>query len=220
MIEKLINKFLERKGWEVSPEVSISTDVFIELFGSQLEKITYRNGIILVPEETDLVTIGSFEGHWKDRNPLNIPGPIYGAETDTCCIGHFEAPKNVAHDADGCEFVFRQPRNQDELLAVMHSVSVDPFAGYGCDGNDHWNFTLIKEWCSVFAEFQNTIATFVDYAPEWVGGPESRNIWQRDYEAMGQSELADYLSKYAFYIEHGRVPDDNETLPELSLPKY
>src|SRR5678815_4557626 len=46
-----------------------------------------------------------FTAKFSNRNPLNIPGPIYGAETDTCLTGPSEAPENVLVDKHGQEFV-------------------------------------------------------------------------------------------------------------------
>ncbi len=34
-----------------------------------------------------------FQPAFGKRNPLNIPGPFYGAETDTCETGTAEAPR-------------------------------------------------------------------------------------------------------------------------------
>ena len=39
-----------------------------------------------------------FQPAFGKRNPLNIPGPFYGAETDTCETGTAEAPHNVLLD--------------------------------------------------------------------------------------------------------------------------
>ena len=52
-----------------------------------------------------------FRPNFLNRNPLNIPGPIYGAETDTCLTGPLEAPENVLVDKNGQEFVFKQASN-------------------------------------------------------------------------------------------------------------
>jgi hypothetical protein len=35
---------------------------------------------------------------FSKRNPFNIPGPFYGAETDTCHTGPHEAPGNILLD--------------------------------------------------------------------------------------------------------------------------
>lgn len=87
-----------------------------------------------------------FTGKFPERNPLNVPGPFYGAETDTCATGPIEAPKNVLLDAEGMEFVFRQPSTLDELTGVIYAAICDPFAGYGADGNDHWTTSMVREW--------------------------------------------------------------------------
>ncbi|MFE3285713.1 hypothetical protein ACFXJJ_21730 [Streptomyces sp. NPDC059233] len=36
----------------------------------------------------------SCNGRWEDRLWLNVPGPVYGAETDNCATGRLEAPRN------------------------------------------------------------------------------------------------------------------------------
>ena len=85
-------------------------------------------------------------GQWKARNGLNVPGPFYGADTDTCLAGFAAAPRHVLFDEHGMEFVWRQPRNLDEVRAVLDAAYQDPFEGYGCDGDDHWTPELVQEW--------------------------------------------------------------------------
>ena len=87
-----------------------------------------------------------FCGNFDERNPFNIPGPFYGAETDTSATGPNEAPHNVMLDEDGQEFVFRQPTTAAELRQVIGAALCDPFLGYAADGDDHWNVRLIREW--------------------------------------------------------------------------
>src|SRR5262245_48586915 len=60
-----------------------------------------------------------FTQNFANRNPLNIPGPIYGAETDTCLTGPFEAPRNVLVDKNGQEFVFKQAASTEELRDLL-----------------------------------------------------------------------------------------------------
>jgi hypothetical protein len=43
-------------------------------------------------------------GRWEERSWLNVPGPFYGAETDTCATGRRAAPSNVLYTVDGQEF--------------------------------------------------------------------------------------------------------------------
>src|SRR5258708_4265173 len=64
-----------------------------------------------------------FKGIWGERNPLNTPGPFYGAETDTCLDGPEYAPESLLCDADGHGFVWRQPRTDLETLALMTGAS-------------------------------------------------------------------------------------------------
>jgi hypothetical protein len=86
------------------------------------------------------------KGDWADRNWRNVPGPFYGAETDTCECGPSAAPLNVLCDETGQEFIWRQPRSMDELRAVLDAACQDPFNGYGCDGDEHWTPETVLEW--------------------------------------------------------------------------
>jgi hypothetical protein len=87
-----------------------------------------------------------FLGKWDDRHLLNVPGPFYGAETDTCCDGPPLAPLSLLTDELGSGFVWRQPRNDDEAHALMTGASSDPFNGFGWDGDEHWTVALIRSW--------------------------------------------------------------------------
>ncbi len=95
----------------------------------------------------DMGTPDSYlQGRWEERNWLNVPGPLYGAQTDSCCCGPEAAPGNILIDEWGCEFVWRQPRTVDELRAVLDAACQDPFAGYAADGDDHWTPDLVIQW--------------------------------------------------------------------------
>jgi hypothetical protein len=80
------------------------------------------------------------------KNHFNVPGPFYGAETDTCCTGLHEAPGNVLLAARVQEFLFRQPSDADELRDVLSAALCECFCGYGADGDDHWTLHLIRDW--------------------------------------------------------------------------
>jgi hypothetical protein len=86
------------------------------------------------------------KGLWDDRNWLNVPGPFYGAETDTCCAGIEQAPGHVLVDERGAEFIWRQPRNEDDLRSVLSAAFQDPFDGYAWDGDDHWTPDQVLQW--------------------------------------------------------------------------
>jgi hypothetical protein len=89
---------------------------------------------------------GYLKGRWADRNWLNVPGPFYGAETDSCAAGIGQAPGHVLIDERGQEFVWRQPQNEEELRNVLSAAYQDPFDGYAWDGDDHWTSGLVQDW--------------------------------------------------------------------------
>lgn len=145
-----------------------------------------------------------FNGSFSERNRLNIPGPFYGGQTDNCLTGHPEAPENVMFDIDGYEFVYRQPRDLDELENLLRAAYFDPFDGYGADGNKHWTLSLIRDWWkshhSLLAEAESlrTLEQNVDAWQQYLMGP-----------------AIDYLRQYAFFIEEGKLPGELDHLPRL-----
>lgn len=145
-----------------------------------------------------------FQPAFGKRNPLNLPGPFYGAETDTCETGPAEAPNNVLMDRQGQEFIFKQPANEDELRDIISAALCEYFCGYGADGNDHWTISLIREW---WRNRHDLLAR----AGEVSGSPEGILLWQRVLSGEGE----DYLRAYAFLVEEGRVPKSTDALPEL-----
>jgi hypothetical protein len=148
-----------------------------------------------------------FRPAFDKRNPLNLPGPFYGAETDTCATGPDEAPNNVLMDRYGQEFVCKQPANEEELRDIISAARCECFCGYGgygADGNDHWTLALIRDW---WKSRHDLLA----HASDVWGAPESILAWQRFLSGEG----VDYLRAYAFFVEKGRVPESREALPEL-----
>ena len=85
-----------------------------------------------------------FDGLWEDRHPLNVPGPFYGAATDTCCDGPPLAPASLLYDAHGQGFVWRQPRDVAETQALLNGAESDPFAGYAWDGDSYWTLDTVR----------------------------------------------------------------------------
>jgi hypothetical protein len=84
--------------------------------------------------------------HWGAKNPFNFPGPFYSGESDTCGTGPDQAPANVMLDADGCEFVFKQPATHYELLCVVNAAAVEVLDSYSSNGNDHWTTETCRNW--------------------------------------------------------------------------
>lgn len=89
---------------------------------------------------------GRTEGNWR-----NIPGPFYGATTDSMMLGRTDAPHHIAYDGDlgdgfGSEFVHRQPVNETDTEALVSAATVETYDGYGWDGDDHWTPDTVRAW--------------------------------------------------------------------------
>ena len=93
-----------------------------------------------------------FPSPFVERNWLNVPGSVFGAETDTCTTGPHEAPQNVLLDCNGQEFLFRQPSTPSQLRDVISAAICECFEGYGATGDLHWRLGLIREWWSTRAD--------------------------------------------------------------------
>lgn len=162
------------------------------------------DGWTAISYATDCFQRPLFGGNFFDKNWWNIPGPFYGAMTDTCETGPLEAPANVMMDDEGQEFVFRQPTNVVELRGVIRAAYCDPFNGYGADGDNHWTLELIREWWrhrdDMFARQNELLQT-----------NKSVDAWVRFMSTSAE----DYLRRYSFFIEKGKLPEDTDHLPEL-----
>lgn len=163
----------------------------------------------LGPADPEWLPIGSlgddfFQPAFSKRNPLNIPGPFYGAETDTCETGPHEAPHNVLLDPNGQEFVFKQPATATELRDVVSAALCECFDGYGADGDDNWTLPLIRDW------WRNRFELLASL-PSLRGEPESVRLWQR----LLSGEAEGYLRTYAFFIQERRLPAGGDILPDV-----
>jgi hypothetical protein len=159
---------------------------------------------------------GDWQGRWDERNWMNIPGPVYCAAGDNCGTGPLKAPNNVGVDADGYEVIFRQPVNWFEVRQVVGAAWSDPFNGYAADGNDHWTLSSIREWWSTRRRLESEVNRL--YERELARG-DSKNY----HEFAGFSRWLDYLKDesriylraYAFFLEEGREPLDDDLLPDV-----
>lgn len=161
----------------------------------------------------------SFAGEWSERNRLNVPGPFYGADTDTCCCGPLEAPDNVLIDESGQEFVWRQPKDPAQLQALLQAARSDPFCGYAWDGDEHWTTELVRDWWATRGEVS-----------EWIDRQlGNRELLSSDYNtdraavaslqqfrAYFTAELESDLREYMFWLEKRRARADDEPLPMLT----
>ena len=138
------------------------------------------------------------KGRWEERNWLNVPGPFYGAETDTCVAGIPAASGHVLCDEDGMEFVWRQPRDLDEVRAILDAAYQDPFDGYGWDGDEHWTPDLVLDWWNDRGRIEEWLAeaNFNDLGS--AGALASRAAaGYREYIAK---DLRDDLLRYAEWL--------------------
>jgi hypothetical protein len=164
-----------------------------------------------------------FDGAFSVRNPLNVPGPFYGANTDNCETGPQEAPDNVLLDSDGREFIFLQPRNPEEVKAVLLAARAEAFSGYGADGNDHWDLPLLREW---WRDRQAVLEWVVRELKAWDPGTVVDEAWLRQrnmtrvaalhaFRQFLEERLEAYLRVYAFFLSEKHPPQSGNALPEV-----
>ncbi|NUT06613.1 MAG: ferredoxin [Hamadaea sp.] len=161
--------------------------------------------------------VAYLRGEWDRRDWRNVPGPFYGAETDSCWMGRLIAPDNVLYEDDyGSEVVFRQPRNPHEVHLVLSAAWNDPFGGYACDGDDHWTATLVREW---WADRPRLVTWIRDLERRWSASERDDErdnaLALRGYADYLHHGLEEYLRNYVFWLEHRRPPRPDEALPDL-----
>ncbi|MFG1665975.1 ferredoxin [Streptomyces sp. Y7] len=155
-----------------------------------------------------------FQGRWEDRLWLNVPGPFYGGETDTCRTGRLSAPHHVLYGGEYLtEYVYRQPRTRAETARLVEAADCDPFLGYGCDGDSRWTPGAVREWWSDRRRITHYLSTQDWEAIDW---PQQRVAHAvRDYESYLAGRLATDLRIYLHWLEEGRSPAAGERLPDL-----
>ncbi|MFE1595134.1 ferredoxin [Nocardia sp. NPDC058705] len=156
-------------------------------------------------------------GRWENRDWRNVPGPFYGAGTDTCWSGREFAPDHITYEDDNWgEIVYRQPTNPAETFALLTGMWSDPFSGFGSDGHTHWTMQLIREWWSDRAR----LAAWIDKAASAFSSDAGRDQDAahslRDYEAYLNNGLETYLVEYAFWLDNGRPATPDEPRPSLT----
>lgn len=85
---------------------------------------------------------------WDARTVFTTPGIVWAVESDTCMTGRPNAPRNIAYDNYGREFVYRQPENADELMNIMSADSEEVFSCYRFDGLARWTRPAFDAWFS------------------------------------------------------------------------
>ena len=151
-----------------------------------------------------------FKGRWENRHELNTPGPYYGAETDTCCDGPELAPMSLLCDAVGNGFVWRQPTTDEDTIALMTGASSDPFAGFGWDGDEHWTPSLVREWWARREARAPLVGALLAELTE-----PKLSVAAGAYAEYIKSEMSQYLRRYVRFLETGRYPSGDDSLPQL-----
>ena len=154
---------------------------------------------------------------WDARNPLNVPGPIYGADTDTCLTGPLHAASIVACDLEGQEFVWRQPRTEAEVALVKEAAWEEVFGGYACDGDEHWTPDLVRQWWARRDEVRGAVrAAAAEYRS--ATGHHVYDLERQclaDYLSYFDDGLEQYLRHYLLWLTERRIAEPGERLPAL-----
>ena len=156
-------------------------------------------------------------GQWADRDWRNVPGPFYGAQTDSCWMGRDVAPGHIVYEDEfGSEIVYRQPTSPSEAQLVLTAAWNDPFSAYAADGDQHWTLDLVRDWWAN----RGRLAIWIDDVQRRWSASERAD--ERD-NAAGLRDFAIYLvdgleadlREYSVWLDHRRPALPHETLPDL-----
>lgn len=155
---------------------------------------------------------------WAEKHWLNVPGPFYTGETDTCWTGRQSAPRHVLYGGEYYnEFVYRQPKTRAEVECLLSAAEDDPFDGYACDGNSRWTPDAVRAWWDGRAQVEEHVAALVG---EWTAAEANSHELEaaegaRDFLSYLSGDLRTDLRAYIFRLEQGRYPDAGDQLPDL-----
>lgn len=130
---------------------------------------------------------------WDLRATYTVPGLVWTVESDTCGTGPPVAPRNVAFDAHYREFVYRQPVDEDELVAVMSADSEEVHSCYRFDGLERWTVPSLDAWCNFTHEL---VVGWLRY---------ELATQTEDDPVEGWSDACDYLTSAEFREYVGRL---------------
>ncbi|MFC4374540.1 ferredoxin [Nocardia halotolerans] len=145
-----------------------------------------------------------FRGEWEQRDWRNVPGPFYGANTDSCWCGPLIAPDHIiVEDRYGSEVVFRQPSNARETHLILSAAWSDPFGAYACDGNERWTPDLVRAWWADRARLVEWIDTTERaWSASDREGDRVNAEGLRAYRGYLGNGLETYLQEYIFWLEN------------------
>lgn len=145
-----------------------------------------------------------------------MPGPFYGADTDTCGDGIEFAPESVLFDDLGQEFVWRQPRDDAGVRHLMQAAFSDPFSGFGMDGDAHWTPGLVRQWRAELPAARAAVALIrKELEMQTPASDPLRTILTKWANYLAAPDLDLDLRRYLFRLEIGEYPNAHDKLPNL-----
>ncbi|WP_194813409.1 hypothetical protein [Nocardia sp. XZ_19_385] len=155
---------------------------------------------------------------WAEKHWLNVPGPIYTGQTDTCWTGRHYAPRHVLYGGEYYnEFVYRQPKSPAEVECLLNAANDDPYDGYAFDGDSRWTPATVRAWWSDRNKVEQHLAGLLaEWTEEGVDAQYTEAaVGVRDFLAYLATDLENDLRAYLFRLENGRYPDADDQLPTL-----
>ncbi|MFB7470032.1 hypothetical protein [Kitasatospora sp. NPDC056184] len=166
--------------------------------------------------------LDQFGGLWRERNWRNVPGPFYGADTDTMEMGRHDAPFHIVYDDGGQEFVYRQPTDPAQVYDLVHGCFFG-HGGFAMDGDDHWTVPAVRDWWQERGRVREWAVAAADIQARIRGEyrEHHRDAAQglRDYIAYLDRGLDEYLRGYLFWLAERRPPRAGEARPDLGSPR-
>jgi hypothetical protein len=155
---------------------------------------------------------------WAEKHWLNVPGPFYTGQTDTCWTGRMSAPRHVLYGGKYYnEFVYRQPKTRADVECVFAAAQDDPFDGYEFDGDARWTPEAVRAWWRERDRVEEHMLALID---EWSTADAHPAMLEaaegaRDFLAYVSGELEADLRAYIFRLEQGHYPLPGDLLPHL-----
>ncbi|MEU8899392.1 ferredoxin [Nocardia sp. NPDC048505] len=177
----------------------------------------YWDPLNSTPSDTFGITFDD-GSRWAEKHWLNVPGPVYTGQTDTCWTGRDYAPRHVLYGGEYYnEFVYRQPKSPAEVKCLLDAANDDPCGGYAFDGDARWTPATVRAWWSDRNKVERHLA---DLLAEWTGaGVDAQRAEAaagvRDFLTYLATDLEDDLRAYLFRLENGRYPEAGDHLPTL-----
>ena len=117
----------------------------------------------------------------------------------------------------GGEFIFRQPRNEKELLETMYAGFCDPFQEYGFDGHRNWTLPLVQQWWKDRRRIFDWLEQHADHS-EWQRADvveQKQLLAVREFQLHLIHEAEHYLRTFAFFLGEGRCATNDDRLPDI-----